>query len=207
MKNRLLINIINIFKHHNSPLGFTLIELLVATVMSTIVIGGAGYGLVSILEVNQSEQSKTQRQLELNRAMEFISEEVKMSSNVTASSNNLVLTIPSSASAVTYSTDSSSSAGSIWLNNFIVNRKEGTNPNAVLVDALVVPSTSEINPIKTACTTASATFIPNDITTGKGFYACIYSDNRRVDLYMYGKTGSKSDDYVKVKTTAFARAK
>jgi type II secretory pathway pseudopilin PulG len=204
MKPKLLYQYIKFFNKPSSQHGFTLVELLLASVMSIFVVGSAGYGLVAILGANSTTEAKTQRQVELNRALEFISEDVKMSNKV-ESSGGLKLTIPPSATNITYSTASSSSVGSIWIKNYVVKKDSD-----VLVDALVVPSASDITQMTNACSGTDKAFV----NTGQGFYACIYDSDtatagiqgRRVDLYLYGKTGSKSTDYVKVKTTAFARA-
>jgi type II secretory pathway pseudopilin PulG len=195
MKPILLNQYSKIFIKNNAQLGFTLIELLLASFISIFVVLGAGYGLVTILDVNNSTEAKTQRQIELNRAMDYISEEVKMSKKVEWNSG-LKLTFPND-TTVTYSAAATTS-NSIWLKDYTVKK----DSDDTLVDALVAPVSAEVTSITNECTGKSGTFSGN-----YGFYACIYSDNRRVDLYLYGKTGSKSTDYVKVKTTAFARAK
>jgi prepilin-type N-terminal cleavage/methylation domain-containing protein len=59
--------------------GFTLVELLVAMFISGMVVSLAGTGLVSIGNASQQAQSETTDRLELDRAVMFMSEEVKMS--------------------------------------------------------------------------------------------------------------------------------
>lgn len=62
--------------------GFTLVELLVAIAITGIVISAAGFGLVNILQANKKAEAATERRRELNRALDFIAEEVKMASNI-----------------------------------------------------------------------------------------------------------------------------
>jgi len=62
--------------------GFTLVELLVAIAITGIVIGASGFGLVSILQANKRAEAATERRTELNRALDFISEEVRMASYI-----------------------------------------------------------------------------------------------------------------------------
>jgi prepilin-type N-terminal cleavage/methylation domain-containing protein len=62
--------------------GFTLIELLVALFISGIVVTLAASGLVSIGSASQQDRVSTADRLELDRALDFISEEVKMSRSI-----------------------------------------------------------------------------------------------------------------------------
>ena len=57
--------------------GFTLTELLVGLIMSTIVIAGAGWGLMNILRTTKTETSRVASRNETSRAFNFISDEVK----------------------------------------------------------------------------------------------------------------------------------
>lgn len=85
MKNRL-----KIFNFRSSSAGFTLIELLVAASITTIVVSLAGSGLVSIMQNNSKAEAETSRRVELNRALDFINEEVRMSKSIaTDASANL----------------------------------------------------------------------------------------------------------------------
>jgi hypothetical protein len=73
---------------------------------------------------------------------------------------------------------------------------------AVLVDAIKAPTTPP------TCPTGS-TLSPS--TGGNGFYACIYTDKNKADLYLYGKISDDSNDPnynkpMEVKRTVFTRA-
>jgi len=75
-----------LFGIQKTSAGFTLIELLVAMSITTIVVGLAGSGLVTIMDANNKGEAETQRRTNLNRALDFISDEVRMASSVSDSS-------------------------------------------------------------------------------------------------------------------------
>lgn len=62
-----------------SSAGFTLIELLIAMALTTVVIGITGSGLVIITEKNQKAEAETLRRTELNRTLDFISDDIRQS--------------------------------------------------------------------------------------------------------------------------------
>ena len=63
--------------------GFTLIELLLALAITGIVISLAGGGLYALMNANQRSQNETTDRLELERAVAFITDEIKMSQQIT----------------------------------------------------------------------------------------------------------------------------
>lgn len=62
--------------------GFTLVELLLAAAITTFVVSAAGFGLVTITEKNKKSQAETERRVELNRALDFISDEVRQAKKI-----------------------------------------------------------------------------------------------------------------------------
>jgi type II secretory pathway pseudopilin PulG len=62
--------------------GFTLTELLVASALTVVVIGAAGYGLVTVLNRNKVANAASQTQQMLNLGMEFVTEEVQAASSI-----------------------------------------------------------------------------------------------------------------------------
>jgi prepilin-type N-terminal cleavage/methylation domain-containing protein len=66
--------------------GFTLIELLVALVITGIVIGLTGSGLYALMNANQRSQIETTDRLELEQALAFMTDEIKMSQQITLDS-------------------------------------------------------------------------------------------------------------------------
>ena len=100
MKNK---ELYKLFKKNklNTNSGFTLTELLVGLFMSIFVIGALGFGLMQVLQVSQTEGSKTAARNETGRALDFISDEMRraqaievdMSSSYLATTNNTLTTL------------------------------------------------------------------------------------------------------------------
>lgn len=65
--------------------GFTLIELLLALAITGIVISLAGGGLHALMSANQRSQNETTDRLELERAVAFMTDEIKMSQQIMTS--------------------------------------------------------------------------------------------------------------------------
>jgi type II secretory pathway pseudopilin PulG len=79
MKNK---EFYKLLKKNHSNSGFTLIELLVGLVMSIFVIGALGFGLMTVLQTNQRENSKVKARTENSRALDFVSDEVRRARNI-----------------------------------------------------------------------------------------------------------------------------
>ncbi|WP_309745122.1 prepilin-type N-terminal cleavage/methylation domain-containing protein [Chamaesiphon sp. OTE_20_metabat_361] len=62
--------------------GFTLVELLVAISITGLVISLAGSGLYSLMKANQRSQIETADRLELEQALAFMTDEIKMSREI-----------------------------------------------------------------------------------------------------------------------------
>jgi prepilin-type N-terminal cleavage/methylation domain-containing protein len=73
--------------------GFTLIEVLVALAITGIVISLTGSGLYALMMANQRSQIETTDRLELEQALAFMTDEIKMSQQV-------MTNIPSPASSI-----------------------------------------------------------------------------------------------------------
>lgn len=74
-----------VFHTKNTSTGFTLVELLIAMTLTVVVVGLTGFGLVVLMSKNSKAQSESERQVNLNRALDFISDEVRTASNVSDS--------------------------------------------------------------------------------------------------------------------------
>ena len=88
-------------KTNNS--GFTLVELLLASVGMFFVVMAAGYGVFVMARENVAANAAGDIQYNLGRAVDFISEEVKSSANITADSS-LITTLSSLCSGQTGAT-------------------------------------------------------------------------------------------------------
>jgi prepilin-type N-terminal cleavage/methylation domain-containing protein len=69
-------------KHLDLDRGFTLIELLVAIAITGIVITLTGSGLYTLMNANQRSQTETTERLELEQALAFMTDEIKMSKQI-----------------------------------------------------------------------------------------------------------------------------
>jgi prepilin-type N-terminal cleavage/methylation domain-containing protein len=78
-----LINILlaDRFDRHGDR-GFTLVELLLALVITGLVITLAGSGLYALMTANNRSQAETMDRLELERALGFMTDEIKMSQQI-----------------------------------------------------------------------------------------------------------------------------
>ena len=221
MKHRL-------FRNATAPFfrGFTLVELMIAAIATVTILSAAGYGLIAILySRNAADASITQRQ-SLNRALNYITDEVRMANAIDTSGNTasvtgftlptgaqsvLVLNIPynnSSFKVVYYIAPSASP----WLapNNIVRYgpdlNSDGTYNTAsfnayTLVDSI---NTADVSSI---CTLSSSSIVPS--SSRQGFSACIRSDGKAADLFLgstFTDTAGKSSAYT-VTSRAVARSK
>ncbi|MCY7368784.1 MAG: prepilin-type N-terminal cleavage/methylation domain-containing protein [Chamaesiphon sp.] len=72
-----------ISKINKLEVGFTLIELLLALAITGIVISLTGSGLYALMNANQRSQNETTERLDLERAVAFMTDEIKMSQQIT----------------------------------------------------------------------------------------------------------------------------
>jgi type II secretory pathway pseudopilin PulG len=196
----------------NSNSGFTLIELLVGLMMSIFVIGALGFGLMTVLQANQSESSKVKARNENSRALDFISDEVRRARTIetdatsagtgfTASGKTIVLAldlpeISSSANVATRgrimyylkSTDLGNWKGPQvlyrWGPPLAADGSYGTGSwqEEALIDG--INNTTVTSP----CTASGGTVTP---ATPTGFYACITGTNT-AQLFLTGQTKTAS---------------
>ncbi|MEA5575421.1 prepilin-type N-terminal cleavage/methylation domain-containing protein [Anabaena sp. UHCC 0451] len=233
--------------------GFTLIEVLVAAVIMSIVVALAGTAFVGIIQQNQKAKFESDRRTNLNRALDYIANEIRMARTVTIAapsptaspattitSGTGVLRLrvpvpnPENGSAynprqytVVYYTAGSAtgweSPNSIWRYANVPNPvpiRTATpllTPSSGVTAALTVPA-----PSPTSAATLDHNFLVDGIRDpatlptcpsgstragGNGFYACVYTGGRQVDLFLYGKLSNDTniDETMEVKTTVFTR--
>jgi prepilin-type N-terminal cleavage/methylation domain-containing protein len=92
--------------------GFTLIELIVATVITTVVILIVGTGFISALNGSKMAEARTARRVELNRAFDFITNEIRQAESINRTANRVVSATTTVADIVIQSGLSLSSLGS-----------------------------------------------------------------------------------------------
>ncbi|PSB04043.1 hypothetical protein C7B64_05775 [Merismopedia glauca CCAP 1448/3] len=71
-------------KNHRSSAGFTLLELVIAASLTLISMTVAGSGLFFLTQNNKVAKSETERRVELNRATDFIADEIRQAQPTTS---------------------------------------------------------------------------------------------------------------------------
>jgi type II secretory pathway pseudopilin PulG len=69
-------------KHLTATAGFTLTELLIAGVMTGVMAAMIIGSLSGVMQANQEAESKTIRRVQLNRALDFMADEVRMATKI-----------------------------------------------------------------------------------------------------------------------------
>ena len=216
---------LKIFQNYQSSGGFTLIELLVAMAITSMVVSITGFGLVTIMQRNSKEESETARRVELNRALDFIADEIRTANSVTPASSYTIssaqpvgcavetppvlhLTIPGSPSdnVVYYLNDISLCDGtttakkSVWLKPAIIKRAANVTTTTISDSSgseLVDAIALDTIP---NCPSDLPTVSPTPDVNGKvkGFYACTNSSNTRVvELHLLGNITDAYDNFIK----------
>lgn len=219
-----------VFKTHKLSAGFTLTELLIAASITSIVVGGAGWGIVNIVGANQTASAQTESRMELNRALDFMAEEVRQASTVNNVSapvaskpsssiamtgtvqSILVLQIPGVAEPVVYHI--LEPKDSAWLGPRVLYRwgpnlkDDGTysDPDNSLnwQNRLLVDRITDQTK-KDSC--GGWTPSPN-LGDRKGFYACVDSKRKIAALYLLGNLPNVDNKLIEPQVTSkvFARA-
>ncbi|NJR56792.1 MAG: prepilin-type N-terminal cleavage/methylation domain-containing protein [Acaryochloris sp. CRU_2_0] len=126
--------------------GFTLPELLVGILITAITLTLTGAGFVTLAQKSAKSDSEIDRRIDLNRAIEFMSDEIREASSVSTSAppdwgvpagytGILYLTRPSAPTTVAYYTRNAASTG--WRNQLVVYRATASNDlGQPLVDGL-----------------------------------------------------------------------
>ncbi len=73
---------LKLLQKYRPSAGWTLAELMIAAAMTLVVIMVAGFGLVTILRENKVANATGQMQYDMNRAAEFISEEIRSAKTI-----------------------------------------------------------------------------------------------------------------------------
>ncbi len=215
-----------ILQTRQSFTGFTLIELLVAIVISGIVLILAGSGLSIMTAKNQAAEVETQRRVQLNRALEYMSEDIRTARSINPASGYTIASItPSCATAtpiltlnelngttpktiVYYLSDLSSCSDiqTVWLKPGVIKRVDlGTSTSTTIDDSNGQELVDAIsNTAAPAC--SSGSIVPT--SNAKGFYACLdsASNARVVELHLRARLTQDSTKIYQVTSKAFTRS-
>lgn len=215
--------------------GFTLVELLVAIVITSIVITATGFGVVAITQNDKKAKAETERRVELNRALDFIADEVRQAKPIaTDASANLstvapdfnssgktpilTLQIPNIPQRVIYYI-APKATGSAWLGPNVVYRWGPNFKADGTYNYPTTPPTTPANwtyepladlivnttPILTP-TCPTGTLNPSSGITG--FYACIDPSGRIADIHLRGELKDAYGNFrtpLEVSSKVFAR--
>ncbi len=195
-------------KKPNSNLGFTLIELIAASIMTVFVVGAVGYGLIVMLREQTVTAASGDIQSNLNRAVDFMAEEVKSANNIMTdvSASNLttnagsftqspavkkvilVLQVPGVSERIIYYSQTSSSP---WLSPNVIRRwgpdfgsdgsySNPTSPGSWDGEVLVDSIDNTLRPV--SCPTGKTSPNPASGDTINGFYVCVDSTGKLVEI-------------------------
>jgi Tfp pilus assembly protein PilW len=203
----------------NSNSGFTLIELLIGLFMSIFVIGALGFGLMTVLQTSQSENSKIKARTENSRALDFISDEVRRAITIERDDTNagsgfddekasgsdytavLALNLPEISSSASVGTEGRimyylKAASGNWKGPLVLYRwgpplnTDGNYTTGTWQEEALIDG---INDTAVASADSDCTTSGGTVTptTPKGFYACV-SNNNTAQLFLTGQTKTAS---------------
>lgn len=189
----------------NSTKGFTLLELLIAISISFIVIVSLGAAVVGMISANRESELKTTRRVELNRALDYISEEIKGAKRVEkvidGTTEIMRIKKPDNSYIDYYFYDLTAvDAEGPWVKPGTIRRKEYSDTDGdgdidtnddndhdpqTLVDGI----TKTLPTVETGIEDCEA---PSEFISQGGFYTCIDEKYRTVSLYLFGTLGTES---------------
>ncbi|NCJ05488.1 prepilin-type N-terminal cleavage/methylation domain-containing protein [Synechococcales cyanobacterium C] len=83
-----------------SSQGFTLVELLVTSILICVITTLAWTGLLAVMDMSHAAQAKTARQMELNKALDFMTNEIRMAQQINATGGTTANGTPGSLQTV-----------------------------------------------------------------------------------------------------------
>jgi hypothetical protein len=215
------------------PTGFTLTELLIAAFLTTTVVMLGGWAMANIISYSKSSSSKSDRRIELNRALDFMASEVREASAINIDpqptefspaateidpasvQNVLVLNLQELPRPVIYYLAAPASTSKTWRGPRVVYRWGPTfSTSGQYGSDKTTPATWTHQPLIDAIesTTSSANcdtgWTTAPVGSLSGFYACISPTHRIAKLFQVGKISKvlgASEPYL-VQTQALVRS-
>ncbi len=224
-------NLLKLFKKPQSSAGYTLVELLIAASATLVVIGAAGFGLVSTMQAIITGKTQVERRNEVNRGLDFISDEVRLAKEINTDPSTafneakadgkltfnppldaepvLALNIPGVGDEVLYYV-SSPATSNRWIGPKVIYRFGPPLDSNGQYTNKDNPSAWRAEPLIDRVDDNSISLL--SCTDGKieakGFAACVNINEKMAQLYMNGKFNPDPDDIevYKATTNVFARA-
>lgn len=221
MKNN---NLFKLFKNQKPTAGYTLIELLIGASISVVVIGAAGMGLMNLMRGNLAATNQAERREEVNRALEFISDEVRKAEGIEAApSSSLPSGFTSTGKEVVLALDVPDlgqrdpndrviyyvrpKENNKWLGPNVIYRygppldtTTGRYTGGAWVEQPLIDRVND-QTFTPTCTGSETTI------AAQGFAACVNTASQKIaKVYVNGKFSDSSSDEYKADIQVFARA-
>jgi hypothetical protein len=212
MRTKLPSKLSKLVRNGRSDNGFTLTDLLVSGVITSVVVASAGAGVASMMDASTTANAKSERRVEIDRSLNFISSEIQAASKIdpagssktnaqisanfappsdqvdTSSVNKaLVLTVPGLAAPIVYY--SATPTAGKWSGPKVVYRwgptfnADGTYETT---DSSVWKHQALID--KVATSPSSPTCNDGMTATGNaGFYACVDPNGKIAEVQQVGQ--------------------
>lgn len=215
--------LLKLFKKNKTSTGYTLTELLIGASISVVVIGAAGMGLINLLQGNKTSTVQAERRTEVNRALEFISDEVKKAKAIETNPTSvlpagfdptgkqvvLALDLPNLGQVnpndrVIYYVAPKPNNDTTWLGPNVIYRygppisDQGDYTNGAWGSARPLVDRIDDQTISPSSCTGTA-------ISAKGFAACVNSNKKIAQLYISG-TYTGSNEKYQANTQVYARA-
>jgi prepilin-type N-terminal cleavage/methylation domain-containing protein len=186
--------------------GFTLVELLIAMAITGVIITVGGSGLVIILNYNRQAEVKTDLRIELNRALDFMADDLRESNNISTSmpASWTGWTVPAGYSGVLFVTKSPGTPGGSQVAYYLREKLPGATSPVWQGPQIIYRATATNN---------EGDALVDSIQTG-GFPAPTITDSRQVTLSLTGQICTpptpenicSNPQILRISTTIFARA-
>ena len=215
--------------------GFTLIEVLLGALFSFVVISAAGYGLVNLLAANVDSEDKSLSQENLNRAIDFIADEVRTAFSISTTIDSgiatasgfdagtidssvtpkdvLILNLPEVTAGPIIYRIAKPNSSKPWLGPRVIYRwgpDIDVDGNYLDTDDYTKwsnePLVDAVEDTSTASVSCDAD-VPNKlpVSSSTGFYACIAPTGKIADIHILGRVASADNPY-EISTRTFARS-
>ncbi|MDJ0730425.1 MAG: hypothetical protein QNJ33_10595 [Crocosphaera sp.] len=226
-----LTHLLPLIKKNKPNTGATLIEILLGSVLMSFVVGIAGWGVVHLLAVDQKASAKGKIQFNSNRALEFITEEVKLgrrieSDAVAALAEAPDFTLPDGAEPIVVFQVPDvpqriiyyiKPAESIWEGPHVIERwgpsfnDDGQYDPTEINNPKTWQSHVLIDSIDNTANTSDCppNWQTSNLNATEGFNACVNSEEKLVKLHLATTTDNKTwgeEINYEVETMAFARS-